>query len=277
MTSERAKFWRVPELELLHATYITHSFAPHAHEGYAIGVVSQGVETFRYRGATHRASRGAVVLVNPGEVHTGYAETASGWTYHMYYPEVSTLEAVGLSVGLHSTPFFPQAVVRDAALARLMLSTHASLERPASQLERDETLQTMWSALLKRHADGRSRVTLSRPGHDSSAISAVYDYLEANFAHNTSLETLSQLSGLSVFHLTRSFKQRYGLPPHALQTQTRLRHARRQLLEGKAISAVALEAGFSDQAHLTRQFKRVYGVTPAVYVRGGQRKNVQDP
>ena len=48
MTSERAKFWRVPELELLHATYITHSFAPHAHEGYAIGVISHGVETFRY-------------------------------------------------------------------------------------------------------------------------------------------------------------------------------------------------------------------------------------
>lgn len=66
MISERAKFWRVPELELLHATYITHSFAPRAHEGYAIGVISHGVETFRYRGATHRASGGAVVLVNPG-------------------------------------------------------------------------------------------------------------------------------------------------------------------------------------------------------------------
>ena len=108
-----------------------------------------------------------------------------------------------------------------------MLSTHASLERPVSQLERDEALQTMWSALLKRHAEGRSCVAPPHARHDSSAISAVCDYLEANFAHNTSLETLSQLSGLSVFHLTRSFKQRYGLPPHALQTQVRLRHARR--------------------------------------------------
>ena len=105
----------------------------------------------------------------------------------------------------------------------------------------------------------------------------MYDDWEAIFAPNTSLETLSQLSGLSVFHLTRSSKQRYGLPPHALQTQTRLRHARRQLLEGNAISAVALEAGFSDHTHLTRQFRRIHGVTPAGYARGGQRKNVQDP
>jgi hypothetical protein len=51
---ETTKFWREPslgDLELLRATYITHSFAPHVHEGYAIGVIDQGAETFRYRGA----------------------------------------------------------------------------------------------------------------------------------------------------------------------------------------------------------------------------------
>lgn len=274
MTLERAKFWREQSTDLLHATYVTHSFAPHTHDGYAIGVVSRGVETFRYRGATHHATGGAVVLVNPGEVHTGHAETPNGWTYRMFYPEVSTLEAVGRSLGLSGTPFFSQVIVRDAALARLMLTTHAMLEQPASQLERDFTLNSMWHALVARHADVRSSAV--QPRNHARAISAVRDHLEANFALNTSLETLSDLAGLSGFHLTRLFKQRYGLPPHALQTQLRLRHARRKLLEGSNISAVALEVGFSDQSHLTRQFKRVYGVTPAVYVRGAERKNVQD-
>ena len=274
MTLERTKFWREQSTDLLHATYVTHSFAPHAHEGYAIGVISRGVESFRYRGATHHATSGSVLLVNPGEVHTGHAETPSGWTYRMYYPEVSTLEAVGANLGLSGTPFFPQAIVRDAALARLMVSTHETLEQPSSQLERDATLCTMWHALLTRHADSRARV--SSPDYAPRAASAVRDHLETNFAHNTSLETLSCLVGVSPFHLTRLFKQRYGLPPHALQTQIRLGHARRKLLGGNAISAVALELGFSDQSHLTRQFKRVYGVTPAVFARGNDRKNVQD-
>ncbi len=274
MTVERAKFWRVEEMDLLHATYVTHSFAPHTHDGYAIGVVSRGVETFRHRGATHHAGRGAVVLVNPGEVHTGHAATLNGWTYRMFYPEASTLEAVGRSLGLGGTPFFSQVIVRDAALARLMHNTHAMLEQPASQLERDDALNSMWHALVARHADVRS--TAVRPKNDARAVSAVRDHLEVNFALNSSLETLSDLAGVSPFHLTRLFKQRYGLPPHALQTQLRLRHARRKLLEGSDISAVAVEVGFSDQSHLTRQFKRVYGVTPAVYARGAERKNVQD-
>ena len=274
MTLERAKFWREQSTDLLHATYVTHSFAPHTHEGYAIGVISRGVETFRYRGATHHATGGAVVLVNPGEVHTGHAETPNGWTYRMFYPEVSTLEAVGSSLGLSGTPFFPQGVVRDAALAKLMLETHATLEQSASQLERDAALSSMWRALVMRHADARGSPV--HPRNDARAVSAVRNHLEANFALNTSLETLAKLAGLSGFHLTRLFTQRYGLPPHALQTQVRLRHARRKLLEGSAISAVALEVGFSDQSHLTRQFKRVYGVTPAVYARGATSKNVQD-
>ena len=132
----------------------------------------------------------------------------------------------------------------------------------------------MWHALLTRHADSRARVP--SPDYAPRAASAVRDYLETNFAQNTSLETLSCLVGVSPFHLTRLFKRRYGLPPHALQTQLRLRHARRKLLEGNAVSAVAVEFGFSDQSHLTRQFKRVYGITPAVFVRGNDRKNVQD-
>ncbi len=274
MTGERAKFWREQSTELLHATYVTHSFAPHTHEGYAIGVVSRGVETFRYRGGTHHAARGAVVLVNPGEVHTGHAETPNGWTYRMFYPEVSTLEAVSSSLGLSGTPFFSQAVVQDAALARLMLETHATLEQPASQLERDVALSAMWHALVTRHADTRGSPI--HPLADARAVSAVRDHLEANFALNTSLETLSKLAEISPFHLTRLFKQRYGLPPHALQTQLRLRHARRKLLEGSAVGTVALEVGFSDQSHLTRQFKRVYGVTPAVYARGARTFKTAD-
>lgn len=111
-----------------------------------------------------------------------------------------------------------------------MLDTHATLEQPASQLERDDTLNTMWQALVMRYAD--SRIPTMRPLNDARAISVVRDHLEANFALNTSLETLAGLAGFSPFHLTRLFKVQFGLPPRALQTQVRLRHARRKLLEG---------------------------------------------
>ena len=62
---ERAKFWldrRLGNLELLDATYVTHSFSRHAHEGFAIGVIEEGAERFYYRGAEH---------VAPGGQHSG--------------------------------------------------------------------------------------------------------------------------------------------------------------------------------------------------------------
>ncbi|MCB0061664.1 MAG: AraC family ligand binding domain-containing protein [Caldilineaceae bacterium] len=60
---EATKFWHdttLNNLELLRATYVTHTFAPHVHEGYAIGVIDAGAEVFRYRGANHVAVAGSL-------------------------------------------------------------------------------------------------------------------------------------------------------------------------------------------------------------------------
>src|SRR5579883_2616325 len=91
---EQVNFWRDPalrDLELLHAHYVTHTFAPHTHEEYAIGVIERGAERFMYRHTQHTAPAGSVVVINPGEVHTGEAVLASGWSYRMLYPAASLL------------------------------------------------------------------------------------------------------------------------------------------------------------------------------------------
>jgi hypothetical protein len=54
---ECVKIWRADDLgdiELLHARYISYSFARHTHEGAAFGVIEDGAET--RRSATSAAS-----------------------------------------------------------------------------------------------------------------------------------------------------------------------------------------------------------------------------
>jgi AraC-like DNA-binding protein len=87
------------------------------------------------------------------------------------------------------------------------------------------------------------------------------------------LETLARKAGLSRFHALRSFKRRYGLPPHAYQIAVRLGQARRLLSEGSAPVEVALRCGFVDQSHFNRHFKRSYGITPLHYARGERPSN----
>jgi AraC-like DNA-binding protein len=82
------------------------------------------------------------------------------------------------------------------------------------------------------------------------------------------LETLARKVGLNRFQALRTFKRRYGLPPHAYQLCVRLGHARSMLSQGGAAADVAARCGFVDQSHFTRLFKRSFGVTPMQYARG---------
>jgi AraC-like DNA-binding protein len=269
---ETTKFWRDPALgnfELLHATYVTHTFARHIHEGFVVGVIEQGAEEFAYRHNHYQARAGQVVLINPGEPHTGQAATAAGWTYRTMYPDVALLQEAAhqLRGQAQDVPFFPEPVIRDDYLAHLVSELHASLERLATPLERQERLLWTFAQLVARHADARPRPSpFSKIGNERQAVLQVRQFLEESYSQNILLEQLAQLTNLSQFHLLRVFRQEVGLPPHLYLTQVRIRRAKVLLALGLPISQVALETGFTDQSHFTRHFKHNVGVTPGQYL-----------
>lgn len=85
---------------------------------------------------------------------------------------------------------------------------------------------------------------------------------------NIALQHLAAVAGLSAYHLLRTFRERYGLPPHAFQLQQRINVAKRMLAEGFSIAEVAFELGFTDQSHFTKKFKAFVGATPRQYQQG---------
>ena len=172
---EQANFWHdalLGDLELLHATYITHAFAPHIHEGYAIGVIERGAEQFAYRGAQHVAGAGSVVIINPAEVHTGQAAVDNGWTYRMLYPAAEQLRraAVQLTDAQADYPFFTQAVVEDVTLAQQLRNLHIHLEAGSEPLARETLWLTLLTELIARHADRRYSLPSPYPTTDRTAI-----------------------------------------------------------------------------------------------------------
>ncbi len=275
--SEQTKFWQaqdIGQVELLRATYITHSFSRHVHEGFAIGIIEAGAEAFYYRGANHVAPAGSIVLINPDEVHTGYAVEETGWTYCMLYPEASLLqqaasEAAGRPRGI---PYFPNPVIKDEYMTRLIRDLHFTLEKSTAFLERQSRFLATLAQLILRHADDHPVLSPATAAH--KAVQRAQAYLEAHYMDNITLEQLAQIAELSPFHLTRIYRKAIGLPPHAYLTQVRIRHAKNLLSLGLPIAQVAFETGFADQSHLTRHFKRIVGVPPGQYLLSS--KNVQD-
>ncbi|GHO46178.1 AraC family transcriptional regulator [Ktedonospora formicarum] len=271
---EQATFWRDPNLnnlELLHATYVTHSFAPHTHEGYAIGVIEDGAERFKYRGSTHVAPQGSIVVINPGEMHTGAAAIEAGWRYRMLYPDVSLLQRAASKEAGHeaSIPFFPSPVIHDPPLAAMLTTLHATLTASPFTLERDSKLTWAFTHLILRHAD--ARFMLPPTTNERAHVQRVRAYLEGHFAENVSLEQLATLVNWSPFHLLRVFRDAIGLPPHSYLTQLRVMQAKRLLALTVSPAEVASMVGFSDQSHLTRHFKALVGVPPGEYARSCRR------
>ena len=91
---------------------------------------------------------------------------------------------------------------------------------------------------------------------DYHAITRAQAFIEENFKTNFSLDELAKQVYLSKFHLLRVFKQHLGISPGMYQMQLRLNEARKLIFKDLSLTEVALELGFSDQAHFTNTFKR---------------------
>lgn len=265
---ERARFWRhpaVPEVDLLKAHYVTHRFSRHVHEGYAIGVILDGVEEFEYQGSLWRAAAGEVVLVNPESVHTGQAGVEDGWAYRMLYPSVAAVGEVAAELGLsYGTPYFSEQVVRDPEVAALLERAHQATER-GDDLAASTLTRTLFGRLLTRHAAPRPSVRVSPEGR--RAVRQAVEVLHERLIAPPTLDELARTVDARPFPLLRAFKAATGLPPHAYLNSLRVRQARRLLRSGVPPAEVAAEVGFTDQAHLSRHFKRAVGVPPAAYQR----------
>lgn len=81
------------------------------------------------------------------------------------------------------------------------------------------------------------------------------------------LADLAALAGLSEFHFHRAFRQSTGQTPQAWVEGLRIRHAEALILQGMALSEVALACGFAHQSHLSRAFQKARGLPPAAWRR----------
>jgi len=269
---EFSRFFRADDiapLECLHAFYREQVFAPHFHEEYVVNALLTGAQAYRHRGGNHIAGVGALVLMNPGEVHTGECAHQQGWAYHGFYPSAELIGQLAAEISGQSgvTPYFRQTVVFDPPLAARLNQLHQVLRDCRDTLQRESALYAVFSQVVLRHMQIAERPLRPWP----QAVERARQMLADCVADNLSLATLAQAVGLSPWQLNRQFSHHLGLPPVAWRNQLRVVRARQLLANGHSPSATALDLGFADQPHLTRVFRQALGITPAAYQRSLRR------
>lgn len=268
---------RLPGVDHLSARYVKHSFPRHSHDdGYVLAVIEDGLQTSDFGAGRKAAPAGALVLINPGELHDGQPGTDLGYTYHSFHVAMGVLTDIVeearadgeilSNAPVDGLPYFGAHIVENASVSAAFARTCRSMVQGWTTPIEDE------GAILQalRHIAGlcvgfRSHEGIQAQRGDPS-IRRAREILHDSIADTgMTVARLAGLCGRTRAHMTREFRRAYGLPPHAYLVNLRLADARRRLRGGEAPALVAAAVGFADQSHLTRRFKRAFGVTPGKY------------
>lgn len=139
----------------------------------------------------------------------------------------------------------------------------------ATELRRPDDLTPMVidglvSAVLAAVARGENEVPAprGRPGW----LGRVEQRIRDDFRSSTSIAELASEVGVHPVHMTRVFREHYGVTPGTYVRSLRIQWAASQLAATDTpLRRVAQLAGFADQSHFTRAFKQLLGTTPGRY------------
>lgn len=116
--------------------------------------------------------------------------------------------------------------------------------------------------------EGQSSVPVASQGLAPWQAKRVEGLVAERLSSQIQVWELAQVARLSPAHFSRGFKVLFGASPRVWIGWQRVRQAQRMMLETEeSLGQIALECGFSDQAHFTNVFRRTTGTTPGAWRR----------
>lgn len=264
------KLWRDSELhggmEILRASCYEHSYPPHFHDEYVIAAFARGAQRTRICRERGVAAAGTVMVIMPGEVHTGEAvQRDEGWDYCAFYPSAGLINEVAETLlgGKGEVNFGGEGMRHDPMIARSMLQASAVLGASHDPLEKECLMYQVLNLLVGRYAE-RSVRGGRRPVIRADIRRAI-EFLHCAYQQPLSVKDIAAVAGLSEFYFMRTFQAQTGLSVHQYLTQLRLVRAKGLLAKGAEAAQVATEVGFYDQSHLIKSFRMHFGTTPGLF------------
>jgi len=213
---------------------------------------------------------GQLTLLPVGQRARGYTDgLGSRGEVRLYFEPELVTHAVGADVDPSRLELVRSMDLRNPSILQAMAALGREVEQPGpmGRVYAESLVVVTLTELVRRHS------TLTMAPDRSQALPArrlrrIIDYIGAHLGEDLSLLTLAAEAGVSPAHFARGFKGAMGASVHQYLLARRVEWAG-ALLGGTELSIVeiALETGFSSQAHLTTAFQRLYCTTPAAYRR----------
>lgn len=264
---DKAKFYTdriISGMDILRVDRSSHAFPDHIHEDdYTLSLMIEGRS--RCFGEKKQVVRtGGVVLINPGQVHSGKPVDHMPISYiTLFFKKELCLNILG-GDGKRTIDdlAFSGLMVEDPVLSKQIYAISELFFGPQNNSTNMELIHDLFEYLYAKSYLAPSKDKTGQPSSRDSRIVKAKQMLVDNPAEKQSLETISGRLGMNPYHFLRRFKKETGLTPHSYRNQKRIELAKKLLAHKVPLSQVALETGFSDQSHFNRRFKQFTGFTP---------------
>ena len=172
----------------------------------------------------------------------------------------------------HRDPKFDGRFVYAVSSTKIFCRPSCSSRRPnKSNVEFFGT--TTEAEMAGYRACKRCRPTSVKPPVIDRAVKAALEYLLNHMDTPVTLAMLARETGMSPFHLQRSFKRALGVSPRQYQTAERRRRLSQRLRKGDTVSRATYEAGYGSSSRVYE--RKQLGMTPATVRKGGVGQRIQ--
>lgn len=93
----------------------------------------------------------------------------------------------------------------------------------------------------------------------------ILDYINENYGQITNTHHITENFFISSSTLNRRFIKHLHMSPKEYLESVKLSNAKRMLDEGKSVTSVCFNCGYSDSSHFIRNFKKKFHMTPHKY------------
>jgi AraC-like DNA-binding protein len=265
----QSQLWRSQRLfGIDFAGYIlyNHSFPRHFHDHYVIEMVISGQDNFYCDGKDYTASDNELVLINPGDVHTGCTSGDHLLHYFSICPDQAAIQKIASTMELDLPVDFrlSSAMIKKPALSAQFRELYRSFYEPHAGLKQEELFFGCMHGLLELSL--KKKNVFQANVRKDPRIDVLSDYVQAHSNEDISLQDMADLVNLNPFHLVRMFKKVMGISPYEYLLVKRTEKAKELLRKGYSVGEAALEAGFYDSSHLHRLLRKFAAIPPKAFL-----------
>ncbi len=240
-------------IESINIDRLPGNLKKHFHESFSVTFIENGECTLLVEEKLYSVQGGDVVLISGYIPHACVPFPGSDVSYKVIMISDEITESYNLTEKL--------AVIREPRrFPALSGISHFNL--PYNCGEYHEEISEYLSGLLQAYNNNFSDSQLPCV---SLSMKRIADYISAGWQRDITLDELSEISGLSKYHLVKRFRREFGMTPHSYSVNVRINRARILLKSDTPLADLSLDLGFYDQSHFCNTFLKYTGLTPLKY------------